>query len=346
MENSLFSTLILGLLIHMPMMLQDIPNHDGLDSMHFDQNMITSGRWFLTIACGISSYFTLPWLIGLLALVYLAFTSAALVEFLEIRKTASVVLVAGLLVGFPAVASTFAYVFTMDGYMMALFLAVLSVVLTKKYKFGFIPGAVCLACSMGTYQAYLPFAVLLCIYGIIMIAMSEGKLWEKVRSSLRYLYMGMAGVAGYYIVLQVLLKLQGKELASYQGIENMGTVEGAGILGIIVKMYRDFAAFTLKGNVLINNVYSLIAACGLVLILAATLVQLACNRRWWKNIWLYGLLGLLAVGLPIATNIILVVSPDVTYHMLMRYQWILYPVFFIAFVERYGWESEKDNWKI
>ena len=38
-KTAFLSTLILGLLIHMPMMLQDIPNHDGLDSMHFDQNI-------------------------------------------------------------------------------------------------------------------------------------------------------------------------------------------------------------------------------------------------------------------------------------------------------------------
>ena len=164
-KAAFFATFIIGLLIHMPMMLRDIPNHDGLDSMHFDQNMITSGRWFLTMACGISSYFTLPWLIGLLAILYLALTSVALVEFLEVRKTSVIILISGLLAGFPAIASTFAYVFTMDGYMMALFLAVLSVVLTKKYKFGFAAGAVCLACSMGIYQAYLPFAVILCIYG-------------------------------------------------------------------------------------------------------------------------------------------------------------------------------------
>ena len=37
----------LGLMIHLPAMLSDIPNHDGLSSMYFDQNMITSGRWFL-----------------------------------------------------------------------------------------------------------------------------------------------------------------------------------------------------------------------------------------------------------------------------------------------------------
>ena len=53
------SALVLGLLIHLPVMLSDIPNHDGLSSMYFDQNMITSGRWFLTVACGFSSYFTI-----------------------------------------------------------------------------------------------------------------------------------------------------------------------------------------------------------------------------------------------------------------------------------------------
>ena len=36
------SAFVLGILIHLPVMLSDIPNHDGLSSMYFDQNMITS----------------------------------------------------------------------------------------------------------------------------------------------------------------------------------------------------------------------------------------------------------------------------------------------------------------
>lgn len=96
-----FSTFLLGLLIHMPIMLRDIPNHDGLASMYFDQNMITSGRWFLTVACGISSYYTLPWLIGLLAMLYLGIAAVLLVEFLEVRQGWAAVLVGGLLAVFP-----------------------------------------------------------------------------------------------------------------------------------------------------------------------------------------------------------------------------------------------------
>ena len=350
-KTAFLAAFIPGLLIHMPMMLRDIPNHDGLDSMHFDQNMITSGRWFLTVACGISSYFTVPWLIGLLSVLYLALASVALVEFLEVKKTIAIILISGLLVSFPAIASTFAYVFTMDGYMMALLLAVLSVLLTKKYKCGFWAGAVCLACSMGIYQAYLPFAVLLCIYGILMIAMNEGNQniticpKEKISRSLRYLYMGIIGVAGYYVILQILLMLQGKELASYQGINSIGNVESAGMFELLKKIYTDFVAFTVKGNVLFNNVFSGVAVCLLVLLAGLVFLQLSVQKKWWKSLWLYLLIGLLAVGLPMATNIILLVSPDVTYHVLMRYQWVLYPILLVAFIAVYGGQWKRDHWK-
>ena len=189
-KTAFLTCFVLGLLIHMPILLSDIPNHDGLDSMYFDQNMITSGRWFLTVACCISSYYTLPWLIGLLAMLYLGIAAVLLVEFLEVRQGLAAVLVGGLLAVFPSLASTFAYVFTMDGYMLAVLLAVLAVLLTKKYRLGFLPGALCLACSLGIYQSYLPFAVLLCLYGLYMIGTSENIIQNKIKKGFSYVGMG------------------------------------------------------------------------------------------------------------------------------------------------------------
>ena len=130
------SAFVPGILIHLPVMLSDIPNHEGLSSMYFDQNMITSGRWFLSVACGFSSYFTIPWIIGLIGLLWLALAAVALTELLELADPLVIMAVSGLLISFPALASTFAYVFTMDGYMMALFLAILAVLFTKKQKKG------------------------------------------------------------------------------------------------------------------------------------------------------------------------------------------------------------------
>lgn len=334
-----FSALIIGLVIHLPVMLSDIPNHDGLASMYFDQNMITSGRWFLTIACGLSSYFTLPWVIGLLGMFFLALTAVALTELLELEHGWCIILCSGLLVSFPALTSTFAYVFTLDGYMLALLLAVLSVLLTKKFRLGFLAGGLCLACSMGTYQAYLPFAIILCIYGILMICMEEGKMGDKVKRSLRYLYMGILGCGLYLVILQILLRIQGKELDTYQGINGMGTALGAnsgGMVATIVSMYRDFFAFTLKGHILWNNIYSLVAWVVLVLT-TVTVFFFACrNQKWWRHPWFYLIVAALMVVLPLVTNVILIISPDVTYHLLMRYQWVLYPILLMAFAEKCG----------
>jgi len=342
------SAFLMGLIIHLPIMLSDIPNHDGLDSLYFDQNMITSGRWFLTIACGFSSYYSLPWIIGLLALLFLAVAAVLLVEFLEVENTFTIVLLSGLLVSFPSLASTFAYVFTMDGYMLALALAVAAPLCVKLRRWGFIPGAACLAFSMGTYQAYLPFAVLLSIYGIVMIAMDERviSVKEKFVLSLRYLWMGILGVVSYYVILQVLLFLQGKELASYQGISSMGTVEKSSLLTTVKGMYGDFFAFTVKGNILINNIFSAIALLGIIVIFAYTLIRMMWVRKWYCSVWFYVIGGLLVVGLPIATNLILVISPNVTYHLLMRYQWILYPIVLMAFVDRYADENGTLQWGV
>lgn len=344
-KTAFLSAFVWGMLIHLPAMLSDIPNHDGLSSMHFDQNMITSGRWFLTVACGISSYFTLPWLIGLLGILYLSCAAAVLVELLEVKNHIVITLVSGLLVSFPALASTFAYVYTLDGYMLALLLAILSVLLAKKYRYGYFAGALCLAFSMGIYQIYVAFAIILCIYSIVILFIEESDWKKRIKQSSNYLAMGILGVVLYYGLLQVLLWIQGKELASYQGISSM-TDGGAqkGLLSSLVDMYKDFVVFTVKGNSLFNNGFSLTAILVLTAVTATVLLTLVFQRKWWKKPTFFVIIGLLVLGLPFATNIILLISPNVTYHLLMRYQWVLYPIIMLAFAERYGKNLKKSVW--
>lgn len=329
------SAVCVGLLVHMPVMLSDIPNHDGLDSMYFDQNMITSGRWFLSVACGFSSYYTLPWLIGLLGLLFLGVAAAVLVELLEVEKGWAVAACSGLLVTFPALASTFAYVFTLDGYMMALLLALLAVLCTKKYEKGFLAGGVCLAFSLGIYQGYLAFAMILSLYAVVM-RWAGGESWQKkVRHTLHYLYMGVLGAVLYYGLLQVLLVLQGKELDTYQGINGMElgiASRKGGIFPALAGMYRDFAAFSLKGNVVFHNWISLAA---LVLLGVAAVFwgsAILHSRKGWKNPGFFAIMGVALVMLPLVTNIVLLISPDVTYHLLLRYQWVLFPIGLVAIV--------------
>ncbi len=387
-----------GLLVHMPMLLSDIPNHDGLDSMYFDQNMITSGRWFLSVACGFSSYYTIPWVIGLLGLTFLGVAAAALCELLEVRKLWAVMGISALLAVFPALASTFAYVYTLDGYMLALMLAVLAVLFTKRFRTGFLAGALCLAFSMGIYQGYLPFAMILSIYAVLMLLAENGgqqvaaewdekrlktakkRRWEApnaekatqsgrekpgedrvrpgegragagtaetIRVMLHYLYMGVLGAGFYYGILQILLRIQGKELDTYQGISGMASGNASGgLLSTIAEMYVDFFKFFLKGNVLFQNTFSLAAWVLLAFSAAAAVFLHGRRRKYWKNPHLLVIMVAAVLALPLATNIILLVSPEVNYHLLMRYQWVLYAVGAVALAGNGGCGTgmKKGSW--
>ena len=164
-----FMAVVAGFLTHMRVFVSDIPNHDGMSGIHFDQNMITSGRWFLRVACGISSDYTLPWLIGVLCVLYLAVTAVLLQRFFRVKHTYTGMLLAAVLVVYPTLASNFAYIFTADGYMLALLLAVLAVFLVERSKWSFLYGAAALGFSMGIYQAYISFAMILAVYGVCRV---------------------------------------------------------------------------------------------------------------------------------------------------------------------------------
>ena len=336
---------IIGLIVHIPAMVSDIPNHDGLSSMYFDQNMITSGRWFLTIACGFSSYFTLPWIIGLIGVFFVSLSAVVLLEILEADMTTAV-LSGGILITFPALASTFAYVYTLDGYMMGLFLAVLAVYLTKKYARGFIPGGLCLAFSMGIYQSYLPFAIILSTYLVILLCIEEEEFKELVGKALRYAYMGLMGILEYYVILRLLLALQGKQLAGYQGIDSLDAAGGlqGNVPDMVRRLYADFATFVIRGKILFGNPYSATAFVLLILAFAAIFLKVMNDRGVFKRPFNIISILVLALFLPIGTNVILLISPDVNYHLLMRYQYALYPILIFAFVRKYS-EGSHGLWR-
>ncbi len=327
------STFIIGILTHMVALTSDIPNHDGLEYMYTTHDNITSGRWFIKLATGISSYYSIPWFNAILGFIYLSAASVILVKLLKVKRTVFVVFIAAMLVTFPSIASNFAYAFTIDGYMLSVLLTVLSVYLVELNRFGFIWGGIALAFSMGIYQAYLPIAILLCLYKVLMVFAAGEKKVERtgIKRALKYLYMGIIGAGLYYVILKVLLAVQGKELDSYQGINNVGSAR-VGLVALLREMYVDFAGFSIKGHILFANGYALLAVILLTVTFVVCLFIAARNAGWLKKVWFYLIMLLLVVAVPLCTNIIMVVSPDVTYHLLMRYQWAFFGILAIAFI--------------
>lgn len=221
-----YSTFIIGLFVHIYKFTNTLLNHDSIYNYYSTQNVIGSGRWFLSIACGISSYFDLPWVNGLLSLIFIALTTVVIVDIFKMKNPALIVLTGGLLVTFPAVTETLYFGFTCDGYMLAMLFAALAVrfstINDKKISHIILSILfVCLTCAI--YQAYVSFALILAIcYFITILLRGNHKTKEHLMWIAKQAVIYIGGLAAYYIIWKLCMHFQGVQATSYQGINSMG----------------------------------------------------------------------------------------------------------------------------
>lgn len=329
------ASLIIGLFTHGYMFLNNFPNADVMWNLHADQNMITSGRWLLSLACGISSYYQLPWVIGCLSLIWIAISAILIVEIFKIKSKWICILIAGALVSFPALVSTFSYMYTADGYMLAVSLVCISVYLLKKYKWGFIPAGILLGSALGIYQAYLAFAILLCIL-LLLIAILDGDktkdLWVQISKMIAY---GLIGIGFYWSMLQVLLKIQGLTLSTYQGINEMGRLSLTEIPSLVFSAYLDFFTFAIRSKILVNNISSLFVIFVFTLFVLFIVIHQGIKVELFKKpLRIFAFLFLLAIT-PLATNVILLLSKEAFNHLVMRFHWVLFLLVPLILFEKY-----------
>lgn len=227
-KTAFYSVVIIGLLVHLYKFTNYLPGRDSLSNMYSDQNVVGSGRWFLTIACGISSYFDLPMLIGVISIFYIAITMILLTELFHMENPVLIALSGGILVTFPGITETFLYEYTADGYMLAMLLAAAAVYATRiREKIGWkawLSAGVCLCLSCAIYQSYIAFALILVLCHF-MYELLENRHHTRtmVLWALKQIVLYAAAMAAYYAIWKLCLQIQGKAANDYQGIGDLGS---------------------------------------------------------------------------------------------------------------------------
>lgn len=316
------SVFAFGLFAHAYAFFNYIPNWDSVISYYSDQNTIHLGRCFLTLACGISSYYDLSWAGGLLSLCYIAVTAVLISGLLQIHKKSTLVLLSALLVAFPAVTSTFGYLYTADGYMLAMLCMTLAIYLTLKRRFGFVPGALLLMFGFGCYQAYITFAAMLVIvYSLDKLLHSEAPLRALVWKWLSALACAGIGFVLYSIINRILLSVQHVSLADYQGISSLdgsGSFLGGGFAPLTAakQCLIDFAYF-FTGSLRHMNLYSVLNLLMLALLFIGALSCIV-RKKLWRSPSRFFFTVLFALLIPFVCYAVYFLTPDVSYHMLMQ----------------------------
>lgn len=311
-KYAFISVMVIGLCAHVYKFTNYLPTADSLYNLYSKQNVSRSARPFCGIACAISSYFDLPVLEGILSLLYIVVTAIIVIELFEITDKTSIILIGGGLVAFPAITSTMAYMYTADGYMLAMALAALAVYVCIKKRWGVFGGAIILCFSMGIYQAYLSFALVLAfVYFIYMVIGKKYSNKELLIDGLKVAGTTIIGMVLYYLCYNLALRIQHAEITTYQGMNKVGIsitrIKGATFAS--VQIVKDFLFVGGQGYRILHFM--------LLLVMAVCLVCIIISKKVYKNI--FQTVYALACGAGIIPAICIwsYTSDDCTYHSLM-----------------------------
>lgn len=340
-------TFFAALCIHLYKFTNMLPNHDSLYNYYTDQNVLGSGRWALSLACGISSYYDLPWVLGLLSCFFMALTVVVIVALFELKNPVLIALTGALLAASPATTETFFFLYTADGYMIAMLLAALSVYFTRideTHRSRWLLGGMCLCVSCGIYQAYVSFALLLavCYFVDVLLQDKFGKA-ACLRWVVRQAALYIGSLAAYYAIWKLCLHLSGTAANTYQGISEVGTVSLGLLLGGVKNSIRSTLLYFLQWNVLEHG-FSLYSVLNLVFLaaLAGILVYAAAKSGLWRRKWAAALLVLCLAAIAPFAGLWHFVSSDVGYRAMMLQSLTLLFVLCGVLYERWAHVAAKN----
>ena len=333
------SAIIFGLIAHMYMFTNKLPNMDDLVGVDNFGVTFKNGRWFLWIVGAIAYHlnlvFSMPWMNGLITLLLLACSAGIVAVLLNLKSSIANVILGAALVTFPSWTATFFYMFTAPYYALAVLMAVMSVFFTVKVKKGYFIAVPLLACSMGIYQAYLPFTATLYVVLLFLLLFEENKTYiDILKKSLFYLLNLVVGGIVYFALMRISLAITHQSLNTYKGLDSMGQFSLSRIPEIFESIFANFFGVFLNNNLEIS--YNLITK-GMyfvlfivVFLLVIQLISNLCKKADYMKATETLVLFLVYI---LAINSIYIMCSEGIY-ALMYYSYVFMLIFPLALLDR------------
>ena len=322
-----FMALTVGLLAHLYKITNWLPNWDSLVFRYDSQNMIALGRWFLPVVCSFSSFYDLPFLNGIIAILFHALGAVCICRMLNVQKKITAGLIGAAVVSFPAVTSVMMYNYVADGYSIAFFLSTLAALYMTKGKSGYIVSSVLIALSIGIYQAYITVTIMLVLLHLIDEMIFKNVSCKVVLKKCVYMLLtGAFGAALYGIILKIMLGVLSVGLLDYQGIGATASLSNIDLRASLYVVKKTFinCFFDLSGGV---NVYVALN----VFVLFFTLIYYCksiVKNKLYKNLATLLMVIILSVMLIFGAGALAFINAGVDYHNLMLMGYSVFYLFF------------------
>lgn len=330
-------TFAAGMVVHFLIITNLTFNHDTLvlPYTNFDW-LLAQGKWFVTPLNEYKGPIVLSYLGGVVGIAASAAISTVICAIFSIQSKHIAYLVGVAVVTFPSVATTLMYQ-ACDYFMLAALMSVLAAYfLSRRDWLSALVGIGLLTLSLGAYQGYIGFTAAILVILCIIDLLHEEKKWKEVLlTGVLYIAELIASIGVYYIVLQRRLHQTGVSLSSYKGIDNMaGILEPKRLWSAVVGAMKNVAGFFLHDNLgMPSTTMICIYTCLLVVILAVS-GYIACKRKLLNDVPRCVLLSLLLlVCLPLASNLIGVLSSNQSYYYITIYPFVMIPITLLILVQ-------------
>lgn len=310
-----FTAIVVGFFAHLYKITNWLPNWDSYVFRYDSQNMLSLGRWFLGVASAASSFYDLPLVTGVAAIVLHAVGAVCICKLFGVQKNITAALIGAVAVSFPTVTSVLLYNYVADAYSLSFLLACIAALFMTREKPKFLLAAVLICLSVGIYQAYITVTItLLLCYLIVETVKKETTVKDLLLKSVKYILCGAAGMVLYYLVLTVILKVTHTSLLEYQGFSSAVQLQGFDILGSLYVIKETVLGyfFCFSDGV---NVFGIVNIIVFVLTVAFYLIHIIQNKTPAGNILL---LVIFVAFLPIGAVVLSFINSQIDYHNLMK----------------------------
>lgn len=340
-RNIFFLTILISIIVHFQLYALMITGADTLINDMYHQADVWEAmllRFGLDFMQAIKGNIVSPILATLISSIFLGITVILTTEIFEIKNKYFKYILAILFAVAPNISATLTFFYCSDAYLFAMLLATLAVFLMKKYenkKWPIFLGGICIALAMGMYQTYLSVTMVLALATLIFDLFQKREIKQVLRNLLRYVIMGIIGVAVFYLLAHLNLALKNLHVSDYSGANEIGIATILNIPQLLPETYRSFFQYFFGDQIIPNQIWGTnwlyIILFGIMLIASVYLV--IKNKVYQKVANL--ILGILFIAcLPICFGVIEIVTPDIDIHILMACSMIyIFPIFF-KIVER------------
>ncbi len=325
--------------------------HDDIYLFH-SGTAYSSGRWFLGFLSCIRKAFmlgdvSLPLFNGVIGFTYLLCATLLVFSILNLKSNLSCIMLPGVFCTFPVITAILGYNFTFPYYLFALFLSALSVfLLSQNGLAAFISSIILAACSVGIYQAFIPFTVSLLLLQLLVYTINNDELSPRriMYLTAKRLSFCVCFISLYLVINSIVLHILHLELSDYQ---NISSIQNDSIITYFLRAKSAYREYIYPLDIRSRSLNSMffgsmrpIYYVVVILIAISTLIILFEKRR---NGILYLLfLSVLFCFLPVAINFIIVMCEDANIHSLMLYSQCL--VFAIPLVLYEHTKQLKNKW--